>query len=190
MAVINSLYTRSVTLRKIREAFDGPVPSVQLQQFFTEEFYEKIVSEVNGTPFQKAVQPLQYSYARADGPSGLHSFFSSLEWKDFWFSLTGKKTDSPTLALYEFGWKDYTLLHDALVEKPGFDVIVDFTFDWNPDAGGAVRYVDGSGEFTTIACASNSLTIVRRNKNVQRFVQYVNHYAGMKRRMFALIQCL
>ena len=81
-----------------------------------------------------------------------------------------------------FSWKDYIILHDENKEKLGIDIIVDCTEDWNEKAGGNVVYVDGKGNYSKIPVKENTLTIVKRHHHEQKFVQYVNHYAGPKKR--------
>ena len=89
--------------------------------------------------------------------------------------------------LYSFSVGDYTLLNDGRTEKDGIDIIFDLTEQWDPSAGGVITYVDGTGDALKIHIKSNSLIIVRRQREMQRFVKYVNHNAGKKRRLFVLV---
>ena len=188
MDVINSSYFNHSALTQLCTSFrsDPVVPSVQLGELFTAVFYKKLQVEIKKLGFIVQRKPFQYSYASAPVPTLLDEFFSSPSFLRLMKSIVGKNVGGVTARTLRFGWKDYTLLHDQLVEKPGIDLIIDLAQEWNSAAGGCVRYVDGTGSYTTISPLRNSLTVVQRRKGVQRFVQYVNHRSGTLQRHLIL----
>ncbi|MBI2669141.1 hypothetical protein HYX14_04835 [Candidatus Woesearchaeota archaeon] len=183
MDKINLLYLNQKTRAEIQKTFhlNKELPSVQLQQFFTKEVYEQLCQAVVSGSFRHEKIPHLHSYSVAEIPAKVDAFFSSSEFLDF-FSLLLPKKIKISFRLYSFSWRDYILLNDQSLEKPGIDLIFDLTSLWDSSWGGNIVYVDGTGEYTMIAGAPNTLTIVQRKKNVRKFVQYVNHYAEQRKR--------
>lgn len=79
--------------------------------------------------------------------------------------------------------RDYTVRHDLNREPPGFDVILDLTPRWDERACGHHSYVRDGQELVRVPAAFNTLAIVHRPEDVQKFVKYVNHHAGTDRRI-------
>ncbi|MEK6950383.1 MAG: hypothetical protein AABX13_01530 [Nanoarchaeota archaeon] len=186
--MINKTYRQTSTLEKIRKEFQLPreFPSVLLFHFFDREFYLKLREQVARSYFTKEVERTTHSYALADGPALLTKFFNSQGFLDLLSTISGtlvpKIEQKTETGLYSFSWKDYTILSDTAWEEPGIDIILDFTAAWEERAGGAIVYKDEQGNFISVPIAPNLLAIVERKPGVQRYVQYVNHYAGKKKR--------
>ncbi len=186
--VVNPQYLDKENLAQIQSLFkqNKELPSIHLHSFFELNFYGKILEEISSLSFKKEKDPLTHSYSAANIPRLLSSFFSSSEFKDFLFSVGGKRLSVIGGRLFSFSWKEYTVLHDTNVDKPGYDLIIDCTDDWDDSFGGSLIYVPGTGEYTSIPYRGNSLTIVQRKKGVQKFIKYVNTHAGKKKRIFFL----
>ena len=100
----------------------------------------------------------------------------------------GRKITLGRVYLYSFSQKDYTLLNDSYTEKPGVDIIFDLTVGWDSAWGGTITYVNGTGDALKLPVKPNSLMIIRRQKDEQRFVKYVNHLVGKRKRVFVIIK--
>ncbi|MDO8656562.1 MAG: hypothetical protein Q7K45_04950, partial [Nanoarchaeota archaeon] len=83
-------------------------------------------------------------------------------------------------------WKEYTILSDSSVEEPGIDFIFDFTHDWDDKSNGYIFYKDEEGNFISLPIAADMVAIVERKEGVQKYVQYVNHYAQKSRRLLVM----
>lgn len=182
---INENYVGTENKKKIKEIFLKE-KKVILFQFFKDDYYQQLKKEIKRLKFEQEKHYLTHCHRHAAlSPHFQEKFrFKELVW--FIENLTNKKTSSWKPRILQFSWKDYTILHDQNKEKPGIDIILDFTADWNSNAEGAITYVDGTGNYTQIPIQGNMLAIVKRTKNEQRFVQYVNYYAGKKSRYFIL----
>lgn len=186
--MINQSYLQKQIQEKIRAEFYTPAefPSVLLFQFFKKEFYLKLREQVARAHFTTNVEKLTYSYSRADCPVLLTKFLQSQEFCQFLSSIIRKPVQGIEAHFYSFTWKDYTILSDTALEQPGIDLVLDFTADWNENAGGAVVYKDEQGNFISIPIAPNLLTLVERKPSVQKYVQYINHYAQKHKRYLLL----
>ncbi len=186
--MINKYYLENV--EKIKSSFHEKkdFPHVILFDFFDDEQYSRVKKILEKIPLKKEKKPLFHSYAHARLSPELQNVFSSSEFTGFIKTIIGQKFKLLNLTIYSFSARDYTLLNDSYKEKPGMDLIFDFTEKWDSSGGGQVTYVNGTGDALKLPIKANSLLIIRRQKNVQRFVKYVNHNAGKERRWFVLIR--
>lgn len=164
----------SERINEIRKAFysNKDLPSIQLYDFLDKKSYDDLKKKISKLKLARKTQAMQYSFSEAE-------FEFDKEIIDFVQSILKKKIQKTKLLCFE--WKDYTILNDEVLEKPGIDVIFDITDDWNENCGGSIVYVDGNGEYTKITPSGNTLIIVERKKNTQKFVKYINHLAQKKR---------
>ncbi len=167
--MINKKYLDNI--EQIRKVFYAN-KEIQLSDFLGKKSYEEFKKKINKIKLAKKVQPMCCSYDEAE-------ISLPKDIADFIFLILKKKIEKARLLCFK--WKDYTILNDEVIEKPGIDVVFDLTDNWNNNAGGSIVYVDGSGEYTKIPPSGNTLIIVERKKNVQKFVKYVNHLAQKKR---------
>jgi len=184
--MINKIYLNPGHASKIKKIFHANklLPNIKLAKFLDVAFYAALRKEAINAKYSQLNEPMKYRYSEAKTPKILDKFLDSKKFKDFVFKITGKKIRKVNGNLWSFGWKDYTMLRDKKIEKPGFDLIIDFTDLWNEDAKGFVVYVDETGQHNKLFSIGTILTIVQRNKNVKRYAQYVNNLAGKNRRYF------
>ena len=182
--MINSSYLNEGNIEKIRGLFysDTEFPSIKLQNFLDKDSYRKIAKDVPNFRYKKKILPMQCSYSAAKAPKILEDFLNSKLLKNFISKIIGAKAKKISGNLCSFGWKDYTLLHDKKVENPGFDLIIDFTEYWDEKADGRLIYTDGRGNYNYIHSSPNTLIVAHRRQNIQKFVQYINHYANKDKR--------
>jgi hypothetical protein len=157
--------------------------SIQLGQFLQPAFFKKANTVLMRAPVREHYVPDQYRcHEPKQLPAVVKELLAWLQSKECaaLVSTIVKKTvklKESCCCVYAHG--DYTLLHDKNKELPGYDVILDLTPHWDRRACGHNSYVrDDGAEVVRIPSAGNTLSIVRRPKELQRFVKYVNHHAG------------
>ncbi len=150
---------------------------VVLHTFFSEGFLEHLKNRVTKLKWKKEFELLHHSYHMAEVN------VNSKELLAFLSGITNKKIRNLQCTVLKLTWKDYSILNDAFIEKPGRDVIIDLTANWNGKWGGLVTYADGSGNYVEIPAMENSLAIVQRKTGMNRFIQYLNHYGKGKERI-------
>ena len=185
---INPAYFKEENIRKIQQMFsnNSAVPSIVLHQFFDKAFYEQLKKEMRHTQFKRARHLILYSYQKAPLPKKMKTVLDSKVFVSFIARILNKKIGRIEATAQCFSWKDYTILNDEAIEKPGIDLIIGFSDDWNEQAGGTAVYVDGTGEYTKTPVKGNMLVIVKRKQGVQKFVQYLNHYAHEKQLLLVI----
>lgn len=186
--MINQPALQKSTREKIKTEFQSSpdFPSILLFNFLEKEFYLKLREQVARAHFIRDAERLTHSYSLAECPALLTKFLNGLEFREFISTIVGKPVQEAKARLYSFTWKDYTILSDGALEEPGLDLILDFTAEWNEKAGGAIVYKDEQGNFISIPIASNIMAIVERKPGVQKYVQYINHYAQKQKRYLVL----
>lgn len=179
---INPAYFKEENIKKIQQMFasNKNVPSIVLHQFFKPDCYAGVQEGARHAVFEKQRHPILYSYEQAT-PSFVNEGLNQPEMIEFLQKILNRKIKKITGTLEAFGWKDYMILNDEAVEKPGIDLFFGLSDGWNASAGGNIVYVDGSGEYTKTLVTGNMLVIVERKSGVQKFVQYVNHRAEQKK---------
>lgn len=177
---INPVYKTEESLLQIKKIWQEK-HSIMLANFFTEASYKKKEKEMKNAVYKRDCMPDQYSYATKKEKE----FERNKELLQFLAQVLQKKTVRIVGEMVQFSWKDYTTLHDKNKEKPGIDIIIDLTPEWDDSYGGAVVYSDGKGGYTKVFTQKNSLLLVRREQGIQRYVQYVNNLSrGKKRYLF------
>ncbi len=157
------------------------VKMLQFTDFFEHSYYERLQKQIKELSFKRSYQPSLHSYRSADLPLDVTSLINSKEFISFISKNAKISVKKIEAKAFLFEAKDYTLLHDMTEEKPGIDIIIDFTEKWNERFGGMMTYADGNGHSFMVPSKSNSLIIAERNKGIQRFMQYVNHTAKGRR---------
>jgi len=183
--MIHNSYLTKENITKIQKIFSShkELPSVTLYDFFDWSFYEKANKKIQKKRFKIQRKPMYHSFEISPPPTQLTNFLNSDPCKDYFSSITKKKIKKIGGKMFSFSWKHYTLLHDTRIEKPGYDIIIDFTDSWDKNAGGEVVYVDGDGNYQFTTVSPNTVTITRRKKNIHKFLHYVNYLSNQKKRI-------
>lgn len=186
--MITPAYLEKKTQTILRKSFyqNQELPSVQLRQVFDHEFYRKLQPEILSLSYQANRQLLTHSYLTAALPAPLLRLFHSSEFFSVISGIIGRPVQKVDFHAHLFSWKDYTVLSDETIEPAGIDIIIDLTEDWPEGAGGEIIYRDQEGNYFPLPSAPNMLAIVQRKRTIQKFVKYVNHYAGTQKRVLLL----
>lgn len=186
--MINKSYIKPQIVEKIKQEFVSKTdfPSAVLFKFLEREIYMKLREHIVRLYYKKDIVRTSHSYAVAELPTSISKSFNDKEFVGFLSSILNKKIKNIDAKAYSFCWKDYTILSDATLEEPGIDFIFDFTHDWDEQGNGYIFYTDGGGNFTSLPIAADMLAIVERKEGVQKYVQYVNHYAQKNKRLMVM----
>jgi len=156
---------------------------VVLFDILTPEILAKIKIELSKTKWTKDHHILTYSYSTALLTPVIKHLISSPEFQHLIFKICQQKASLFQFQLISCTWKNYTLLHDSQSKPPKYEIILDFTDDWDPKAGGFITYTNGTGEYTKLPQHNNMLAVINRKYHPHKFIQYCNHYAQEKQRM-------
>lgn len=159
---------------------------VILNDLFTEKSLLKLKSEVNKLKFKRDFELPHHSYNSAELNINSKKLSNSKELLKFLSKVANKKIKNLKFKALKLTWKDYQILNDKYLEKLGIDMIIDLTEKWDAKWGGLVTYTDGWGNYMQVPNFYNSLAIIRRKKGTNRFIQYINHYARNKERIFLI----
>lgn len=184
--MIHSDYLTEESMQQLQKAFaaDTKFPSVVCQDFFEASFYQKLKKALMQLQFERVEHPGEHCYGGGDIPPPVKNILKNKELLGFLEGLLKKKIQHLSWRGYSFGWKDYWLLEK--VKATGIDIIVDLSDGWNENAGGLVVYRDAEGNFRKIPASGNLLAVMVKKKGVQRYLQYINHYAGKQHRYLLL----
>lgn len=159
--------------------------NIQLQQFLLPVIAQRAVKSLQRDSLKFKSVPDQYQYHTFRPASVTKKIVELLRSQAFAHLLSftvQKKVRLRSIVCRCYAHRDYTLLHDKNKELPGFDVLLDLTPRWDGRACGHHSYVHNGNELVRVDSAFNTLTIVRRPKNVLTFVKYANHHAGKDKR--------
>lgn len=187
MVLLRTLVHPQYLLRSILDAAAerfAAGKSIQLQQFLLPNIAAK-ASRIG--QLKEHYVPDQY---RCREPNGipvalrtLQNWLKSREAAALISFIIKKKVSFKESCICSYQHRDYTVRHDKNRELPGYDVLLDLTPSWNARACGHHSYVKNGEEIVRIPAMFNSLAIIHRPNNVQKFVKYVNHHAGKDKRI-------
>src|SRR3989344_2556470 len=178
---INPVYLKAEMKQKVRKSFlHSDFPAVLLHDFFVKGFYAELQKKASALDFKREVVVVHHSYAVSK------LTIASKELLAFLSSVTKKKIDELHFTAYLLTWKDYQILNDRYLEKPGIDMIIEVTDHWDPTWGGAVTFTNGKGTVHPLNLICNSVALVERTKGLQRYIQYFNHHGKDKKRLLLI----
>lgn len=187
--VVNQVYLQSTTIKEIKQQFKyQTIPSIQLCSFFQQKIYEQIKEEIKQLNYAEKKQPIHYSYQQAEVSKSLNTLFNNKNILKLISTIVNKKVTIISIKALKLTWKSYTLLHDKLKEKPGIDIILEITNNWPRNSGGKIIYTDTNKNTYIVQPSENTLTIIDSRKNIQRYIEYCNHYSKNKYRYVILMQ--
>lgn len=178
LQTVNPLYLDKI--EEIKKSFQSnkDFPSIQLPDFLTN--FEELKSKITKINFKKDTNLLHHRLSKAEIELDLP------ELAEFLSKILNKKIKTLNFTAFMLEWKDFMILNDDCVEKPGIDIMLDFTENWDSESGGQIIYTNGKGENYTIPVLKNSLTMVERKKGLQKFFKYVNNLANNRRYFLVL----
>jgi hypothetical protein len=167
MHSINPFYKKKEILAALQKAFKQE-GSVAIGEVLMPEVWKKLRQEQN---WIRRTIPDRYNYEE-------HTAFPmQRELRSFARRITGS-TPVPEKNR-RFSHRSYTLLHDKELRKPGVVALL-FLDSWNEAWGGKIVFMKNGKTLEEFMPRANTLLIVKRDKNTQYFVKYVNHHAKGK----------
>ncbi|MBI3334173.1 hypothetical protein HYZ97_01695 [Candidatus Pacearchaeota archaeon] len=181
--MLNKAYTDANVWHLIREDFrKGKPKHAVLKAFFDKNRYDALRTELKRCARNNVKIADRYSYSIIESRK-IKELFNSSEFLEFISFIAEKKITHLEIIIREFGWKDYTLLHDKTSADSGLKVFffVPSIDEWDYFWGGSIVYKTSEGKSLVFVPSENTLCIVDKRKEDEEFTQYVNHYVGSER---------
>jgi len=175
---VNNVYLNKPVLDKIKKSYLKSDPSkIILRGFLNEDIYQQRYSKLKRQKIKQIKIPDRFSFKKYALLQEVKEVFDNKEFKEFLSAIIGKEVKKINLEIREYGWKDYTLLHDS--EEKGRRVEFFFIFapKWDDFYGGSKIY-EKNGKAFVFSPIGNSFCLINKKKDVLGFLQYINNYAG------------
>ncbi len=178
---INPLYFQEEIQVQLKESLKQSKPQLlHIPHFFSISFYESLLKEVENSKEVHTKIPDKYSYSNIATLDNLN-FLKS---KDFirWLSdITGKKIEKIKIQIKKYGHKDYLLLHDSETIGEHLEFFILVMSSWDNRWGGYTVYVSQNQVPIIFPLEGNSFSLIAKEKDRHKFIQYINHYAGREK---------
>lgn len=180
---VHPSYLEGDVVKELQSSWQEQAPHrLLLGDFLEAGLYQSLCETISDEVFEQVIIPDRYSYKLLRGNHILKDFFSSNEFKEFVYKLTGVKNKKFNVEVRLYSWKDFTLLHDAESKKEHieFFFFLPSLSEWDYFWGGTKIYQTerGEGQPLIFTPAPNTLGIISCSEGVFGFTQYLNHYVG------------
>ena len=179
--MIEKNYLEEKAIKQIKEQYDNNkfMKSISLYGFFEDKFLNRIIDEVDNELFEKDHSLMTHRRYKASFEKLGDRILENGDFLKLIEEICEIKLEKYSIhyELHRYKIGDYKILSDDDNNKKGIELIIDLTPVWDDENGGYLIYTNGDGDFYEIPSSYGSLTIVEREKNLQYFVKYVNHYA-------------
>ena len=179
--MIEKNYLEEKAIKQIKQQYDNNkfMKSISLYGFFEDEFLNRIIDEIDNELFEKDHSLMTHRRYKASFEKLGNRVLENGDFLKLIEEICEIKLEKYSIhyELHRYKIGDYKILSDGDNNKKGIELIIDLTPVWDDENGGYLIYTNGDGEFYEIPSSYGSLTIVEREKNLQYFVKYVNHYA-------------
>lgn len=179
--MIEKNYLEEKAIKQIKQQYDNNkfMKSISLYGFFEDVFLGRIIDEIDNELFEKDHSLMTHRRYKASFEKLGNRVLENGDFLKLIEEICEIKLEKYSIhyELHRYKIGDYKILSDGDNNKKGIELIIDLTPLWDDENGGYLIYTNGDGEFYEIPSSYGSLTIVEREKNLQYFVKYVNHYA-------------
>ncbi len=179
--MIEKNYLEEKAIKQIKQQYDNNkfMKSISLYGFFEDVFLNRIIDEIDNELFEKDHSLMTHRRYKASFEKLGNRILENGDFLKLIEEICEIKLEKYSIhyELHRYKIGDYKILSDGDSNKKGIELIIDLTPVWDDENGGYLIYTNGDGEFYEIPSSYGSLTIVEREKNLQYFVKYVNHYA-------------
>lgn len=179
--MIEKNYLEEKAIKQIKQQYDNNkfMKSISLYGFFEDIFLNRIIDEIDNELFEKDHSLMTHRRYKASFEKLGNRVLENGDFLKLIEEICEIKLEKYSIhyELHRYKIGDYKILSDGDNNKKGIELIIDLTPLWDDENGGYLIYTNGDGEFYEIPSSYGSLTIVEREKNLQYFVKYVNHYA-------------
>eukprot|EP01134_Creolimax_fragrantissima_P001980 CFRG1980T1 len=191
---INPVYLQESSKRNISDKFVEE-SSIQLKNFLLQDKYESVAKALkeeerlnNEDSFWTInVTPIIARYASPVGATDelthIKNLISSTEFVDFVNAIAGLEVTKGITRVRKFAHGDFTLLPNGDTHRETECLEVSLVFSskdkhWDAKWGGVKTYLVEGEEVISICPDANTLSLVFRSEETERFVQYIDHRAG------------
>lgn len=179
--MIEKNYLEEKAIKQIKEQYDNNkfMKSISLYGFFEDVFLGRIIDEIDNELFEKDHSLMTHRRYKASFEKLGNRILENGDFLKLIEEICEIKLEKYSIhyELHRYKIGDYKILSDEDNNKKGIELIIDLTPVWDDENGGYLIYTNGDGDFYEIPSSYGSLTIVERQKDLQYFVKYVNHYA-------------
>ena len=179
--MIEKNYLEEKAIKQIKEQYDNNkfMKSISLYGFFEDVFLGRIIDEIDNELFEKDHSLMTHRRYKASFEKLGNRILENGDFLKLIEEICEIKLEKYSIhyELHRYKIGDYKILSDGDNNKKGIELIIDLTPVWDDENGGYLIYTNGDGDFYEIPSSYGSLTIVERQKDLQYFVKYVNHYA-------------
>ena len=179
--MIEKNYLEEKAIKQIKQQYDNNkfMKSISLYGFFEDVFLNRIIDEIDDELFEKDHSLMTHRRYKASFEKLGNWILENGDFLKLIEEICEIKLEKYSIhyELHRYKIGDYKILSDDDNNKKGIELIIDLTPVWDDENGGYLIYTNGDGDFYEIPSSYGSLTIVERQKNLQYFVKYVNHYA-------------
>ena len=178
---LNPLYLQQETIDQIKETFTQSSPHLlHLPHVFTMQFYEQLLKETQTSQGAHKRIANKYAYTEINAPKE-SSHIHSKEFLSWLSGITSKKITRVSLSTKQFSHRDYTLIHDSETVGERLEFFILTMKTWDNRWGGHTVYVSQEQQPIVFPLEGNSLSIIHKEKDRHKFIQYLNHYAGKEK---------
>ncbi|MBI2541897.1 hypothetical protein HYV80_04260 [Candidatus Woesearchaeota archaeon] len=171
---INTLYMDNGILKKAKQVYNNQHPkNIKLENFFQKPVFSLLRKKLNESKYSPEFHPYKYRHS-VTGSKEIDSFLDGKYFKKLARKILNLRKYRLSYEIRKFESGNYTLLHDADMEEPGIDFIIDFSADVK-SFGGYTVYLTEKEELLLLYPSPNTLTFVMRGKGLMKYTKYVQH---------------
>lgn len=171
---INTLYLDKGVLKSAAKTYSSQNPNnIRLDNFFQKAVFMLLQKKLHNARYSLKFHPYKYKYNTAKLKE-IDSFIKGRYFKNSVNKILGIKNYKINYEIRKFEPGNYTLLHDAEMEKPGIDFVLDFS-KGNKSFGGHTAYLTEKEELLKLIPKPNTLSFIERKKDVMKYTKYFTH---------------
>ena len=185
---VSEIYLNEKLIKRMKESYFSSGEMLRLDGLFNQIRYEALLSRLKELKWQHRKISDRFSYDSFGNVNELREIFLSDDFKEFLSGILGSKVIDANFEVLRFGHGDYTLMHDN--EKLGerIEWFMFFSDFWDETFGGQIVYsrFDSVDESFVFPVAGNSFILIKKARDLGRFVKYINHLVGKKKLVLVL----
>ncbi|MBX4211911.1 hypothetical protein KW787_00445 [Candidatus Pacearchaeota archaeon] len=171
--MINPIYLNSEVKEQMKQSFreNG---MIKLPNFLTRDVHNKLLEDIKKQEGKGEKVPDRFSFRQYNQIKIVKDLSKQLS--ELISAIIGK-TVKMQFNIRGYGHRDYTLIHDSELSGKKIEFFYVISPPWDSAWGGNKVYT-GSDEPLVFAPEDNSFCLVDKRKDMNSFIQYINHRAG------------
>lgn len=179
--MINPVYLKKEIGLEMNKVFKNE-GVIKLSDFLNSENYLNLSLKLWNAKGRRVLIPDKCSFEELQERS-VKEFVSSKDFTNLINKIIGKEARVDEIIVKRMGWRDFTLIHDEEKEINKEEKIEFFFFisgKWDSKCGGSKIY-NHDGKTLVFSPESNSLCIIKKKRDMNSFIKYINHFAGKEK---------